>query len=56
MPVLLHLGVLYTKPLARIFQMAPLSKADWLTVAAFAGPLVLLEELLKLVARVMNIT
>ncbi len=54
LPVLLHLGVLYTKPLAAIFQLAPLSKDDWYTVAAFAVPLVLLEELLKLGARCMN--
>jgi len=53
-PVLLHLGVLYSKPLAAIFQLAPLSKQDWYTVAAFAGPLVLLEELLKLGARCMR--
>jgi len=54
-PILLHLGVLYTKPLAQIFQLAPLAKADWYTVAAFAGPLVLLEEILKLVARLAGI-
>ena len=38
---------MYTKPLAAIFQLAPLTKADWMTVAAFALPLVLLEEILK---------
>ena len=51
MPILLHVGVLYSKPLAAIFQLAPLSKQDWYTVAAFATPLVLIEELLKLGAR-----
>jgi len=54
LPILLHLGVLYTKPLAAIFQLAPLTKQDWYTVAAFACPLVLLEELLKLGARLMR--
>jgi len=54
-PVLLHLGVLYSPKLAALFQLAPLSKSDWYTVAAFAGPLVLLEELLKLAARCMNL-
>jgi len=54
MPALLHLGVLYTPQLASIFQLAPLTKADWYTVAAFALPLVLLEEALKLGARIMR--
>ena len=88
MPVLLHVGVLYSKPLAAsthasahserraaapsaplltpraspawpllvraVFQLAPLCKRDWYTVAAFALPLVLLEELLKLGARLMS--
>ena len=51
LPALLHLSVLYTPALASIFQLAPLTKADWYTVAAFALPLVLLEEILKLGAR-----
>jgi Ca2+-transporting ATPase len=55
LPVLLHLGVLYTKPLASIFQLAPLTKSDWHAVAMFALPLVLLEEGLKLGARCFNV-
>ena len=51
LPVLLHVGVLYCKPLAAIFQLAPLTKQDWYTVAAFALPLVALEEVLKFGAR-----
>lgn len=51
LPILLHVSVLYTPPLAAIFQLAPLSKQDWYTVAAFALPLVLLEEVLKLGSR-----
>ena len=51
LPVLLHLSVLYTPSLATIFQLAPLTKQDWHSVALFALPLVLLEELLKLLAR-----
>ena len=54
LPVLLHLSVLYTPSLATIFQLAPLTKQDWISVAWFAGPLVLLEELLKLGARVVG--
>jgi len=51
LPVLLHVGVLYSPPLAKIFQLAPLTKQDWITVAMFASPLVLVEEALKLGAR-----
>lgn len=54
LPMLLHLGVLYSPGLARLFQLAPLSKADWTTVALFAGPLVLLEEALKLFVRLVG--
>ena len=54
LPILLHVGVLYTQPLASIFQLAPLTKQDWRTVAAFALPLVVLEELLKIGARHFN--
>ena len=54
LPLLLHLSVLYSPPLARIFQLAPLRREDWVTVALFAGPLVVLEELLKLWGRLRN--
>ena len=37
--------------LAAIFQLAPLAKDHWRTVAYFSAPLVLLEEMLKLWAR-----
>ena len=33
LPVLLHLGVLYTPSLAAIFQLAPLTKQDWHSAA-----------------------
>jgi len=54
LPVALHLAVLYSKPLANIFHLAPLASSDWAVVFAFAAPLVLIEELLKLAARVWN--
>ena len=34
-----------------IFQLSPLSRQDWWTVAAFSLPLVVLEEVLKIGAR-----
>ena len=43
-----------TPALATVFQMAPLSQKDWYCVAAWALPLVLLEELLKLGARIVK--
>ena len=50
-PMLLHISVLYEPRLAAIFQLAPLTRDHWHTVAAFSAPLVLLEEALKLWAR-----
>ena len=49
--MLLHISVLYEPRLAAIFQLAPLAKDHWRTVAYFSAPLVLLEEMLKLWAR-----
>jgi len=54
LPILLHLSVLYTPWAAKIFQLAPLTQDDWKSVAMFALPLVLLEEILKLGARIVG--
>ena len=51
LPVVLHLGVMYHPAIAPMLQLAPLTKQDWISVAWFAGPLVLLEEVLKLGAK-----
>ena len=56
LPMLLHLSVLYTPRLAAIFQLAPLSQQDWFSVASLSLPLVLLEELLKLLARCLHVS
>ena len=53
LPVLLHLSVLYTPSLATIFQLAPLPKQDWHSVALFALPLVLLACTMPLPAKSM---
>ena len=55
LPLILHFAVLYTPVLAAIFQLSPLTRSGWLTVAAFSLPLVLLEEMIKLYARKLNI-
>ena len=56
LPMLLHLSVLYTPRFPAIFQLAPLSQQDWLSVASLSLPLVLLEELLKLLARCLHVS
>jgi len=53
-PMLLHVGVLYVPQLASLFQLAPLTKADWKMVAAWSLPLVLLEEVLKYFGRMLK--
>jgi len=54
MPMLLHMSVLYVPQLAALFQLAPLTRLDWQTVAAWSLPLVLLEEILKYFARLLK--
>lgn len=49
----LHAAILYVKPFAHMFKVSPLSKADWVMVLAFSLPVLLLEELLKLLHRMM---
>ncbi|KAL1524870.1 hypothetical protein AB1Y20_019750 [Prymnesium parvum] len=53
-PMLLHLSVLYIAPLASLFQLSPLTKLDWKMVAAWSLPLVLLEEILKVISRMIQ--
>mmetsp|Transcript_15708 Transcript_15708/g.34386 ORF Transcript_15708/g.34386 Transcript_15708/m.34386 type:complete len:1192 (-) Transcript_15708:127-3702(-) len=55
-PFLLHLFVLYSPnlgipALADSFGIVPLTKADWVTVAAWALPILLVDEILKAVGR-----
>merc|ERR1719412_2512283 len=47
----LHFMILYVDFLAVVFQITPLSFAQWLTVLKFSLPVILLDELLKFVAR-----
>jgi len=51
LPLALHLLVVYWPPLANVFGLAPLNAAEWRVVAAFALPVVLLEEVLKYIGR-----
>merc|ERR1711944_362791 len=47
----LHFMILYVDFLAVVFQITPLSFAQWLVVMKFSLPVILLDELLKFVAR-----
>merc|ERR1711910_306877 len=47
----LHFVILYVEFLATVFQITPLSFAQWFVVMKFSLPVILLDELLKWVAR-----
>jgi len=53
-PSLLHAAVIYCRPLATLFQLVPLTRDDWKSIACFALPLLVLEELLKLIGRLLR--
>merc|ERR1719150_3526157 len=47
----LHFIILYVDVMATVFQVTPLTIAQWMTVMKFSIPVILLDELLKWVAR-----
>uniref|UniRef100_A0A671S6J0 Sarcoplasmic/endoplasmic reticulum calcium ATPase 2 n=1 Tax=Sinocyclocheilus anshuiensis TaxID=1608454 RepID=A0A671S6J0_9TELE len=47
----LHFLILYVEPLPMIFQITPLNLTQWLTVLKISLPVILLDEVLKFVAR-----
>ncbi|KAM9474802.1 sarcoplasmic/endoplasmic reticulum calcium ATPase 2 isoform 2-T2 [Clarias gariepinus] len=47
----LHFLILYVEPLPVIFQITPLNLTQWLMVLKISVPVILLDELLKFVAR-----
>lgn len=49
-----HCVILYVPALASIFQIVPLSFAEWQLVILLAAPVVLIDEVLKAIGRVMN--
>ncbi|KAJ8384920.1 hypothetical protein AAFF_G00197280 [Aldrovandia affinis] len=48
----LHFLILYVEPLPMIFQITPLNVTQWLMVLKISLPVILLDELLKLAARI----
>uniref|UniRef100_H2ZU49 Calcium-transporting ATPase n=1 Tax=Latimeria chalumnae TaxID=7897 RepID=H2ZU49_LATCH len=47
----LHFLILYVEPLPMIFQIQPLSMVQWITVLKMSLPVILVDEVLKFVAR-----
>ena len=51
---LAHFMILYIPPLATVFSVAPLTWREWKLVLMFSFPVILIDEVLKLVGRLMN--
>uniref|UniRef100_A0A6M2E037 Putative product n=1 Tax=Xenopsylla cheopis TaxID=163159 RepID=A0A6M2E037_XENCH len=47
----LHFVILHVEVLSTVFQVTPLSADEWITVMKFSIPVILLDEVLKFVAR-----
>jgi Ca2+-transporting ATPase len=52
--VLLHCLILYIPFLAKVFGTVPLSLNDWLLVLIFSFPVVIIDEILKIISRRRN--
>lgn len=49
-----HLLILYVPVFASIFDIAPLDFNEWMLVMYFSAPVVLIDEVLKFIGRIMN--
>lgn len=47
----LHFLILYVDIMSTIFQITPLSVAEWIAVLKISVPVILLDEVLKFIAR-----
>ena len=50
----LHFVILYVPTLATIFSIVPLTWNDWMLTLAFSFPVILIDEVLKLIGRALN--
>lgn len=51
--IFLHAVILYVPFLAEIFSILPMNKEEWILVFVFAGPVLLVDEILKIFGRQM---
>merc|ERR1712194_540968 len=51
---LLHFFILYVPAMASVFSIAPHNAVDWILVLLFSFPVIIIDELLKLVGRKRN--
>ncbi|KAK6938564.1 Cation-transporting P-type ATPase, C-terminal [Dillenia turbinata] len=49
--MLLHMLILYVKPLSILFSVTPLSWADWIVVLYLSFPVIIIDEMLKFFSR-----
>ncbi|XP_078441921.1 endoplasmic reticulum-type calcium-transporting ATPase 3 isoform X1 [Wolffia australiana] len=49
--MVLHVFILYIKPLSVLFSVTPLSSADWAVVLYLSFPVVIIDEILKFISR-----
>jgi Ca2+-transporting ATPase len=50
----MHIVILYIPVFAQVFSIVPLTANDWVLVMAFSVPVILIDEVLKLVGRALN--
>ena len=50
----MHMVILYIPVLASVFSIVPLTYNDWVLVMAFSVPVILIDEVLKFVGRILN--
>lgn len=52
--ILLHMMIVYVPFMATIFGIAAMNTKEWILVFAFSSPVILVDELLKVVGRQFN--
>jgi Ca2+-transporting ATPase len=50
----LHMVIVYVPFLSKIFSIAPMNMNEWILVLTFSAPVILVDEILKVIGRAMN--